>query len=63
MQKSKSDKIILFLQTHTLIPIKSLEEVSGVPFDCVRKAMEGKRNIPDRHIKNIENQLKKYGYK
>lgn len=51
-----------WLNAHNIISISKLESVCKIPKDTIRHFKEERRNIPDKHLEKIENQLSLYGY-
>lgn len=57
-----SPQIVKWLKSHPLISVRGLETLTGLPNDTIRQAMEGKRNIPQKHIPAIVLKLRDYGF-
>lgn len=57
-----STHIVSFLLTHPLISVRGLEKATDAPNDTIRKAKEGKRNIPPKYFYKIGLILSNYGF-
>jgi hypothetical protein len=57
------DKLLDWIREHDLLSINRLEERADVPQRVLQKALKGERPLPARHVKKLEKELKKYGYK
>ena len=53
-----SEKILRFLESHTLITPSALETKLGIPHGTIRH----NRNVPYKYVRKIEAELSKYGY-
>lgn len=60
----EQEKIREFLSGNRkdLISIKKLEQLAGVPRNTINNFLAGQRDLPDRHIPAIVEQLKTVGY-
>ena len=62
-----SAKITKWLNTHPLIKINKLEELTECPQGTIRQALKSiggvERSIPEKYIPAIVKELKKYGFK
>ena len=58
----RAEQIKVFLQSHALISIKGLEREAGIPEDAIKKFLQVKRSLPQKHIPAIEKVLREYGY-
>ena len=57
-----SDVLVAWLREHPLISVRGLERECGLPNDVIRKAMEGRQKVADKHLPVIVKHLKGYGY-
>lgn len=57
------DKLLDWIKDHDLISINRLEERAGIPQRSLHKAIKGIRPLPEKYVKPLIKELKKYGYK
>jgi predicted transcriptional regulator len=57
------NKIFRFLSRRDLIDVYALEQKAGIPYQTLKKAMKGGRDIPAKHLSNLARVLKPYGLK
>jgi len=60
-------KITKWLNSHPLISVNKLEQLTECPQGTIRQALKEiggvSRKIPDKHLPAIIKELKKYGFK
>jgi hypothetical protein len=63
MEKKTEPAIIEWLRDHDLLSINRIERRVGIPQRVLAKALKGDRPLPEKYIRPLIKQLKKYGYK
>lgn len=59
-----SDHFVAFLREHgDVLSIRGIEGRLGIPYDTLRKAKEGKKNIPEKYFYDLGSLLVFYGFK
>jgi hypothetical protein len=51
-----------FLLKRKALSIKKIEKMSDIPEGTLRHFITGRRNLPEKHFKNVEKVMLDYGY-
>lgn len=62
-KKHTSEQIVSWLSEREHLSISAIERTAGIPAGLLAKAIKGNQAISDKHIGNLVEVLKKYGYK
>lgn len=54
--------LIDWLKAHDLLSLNRLEQITGMPQNSLHKAIKGVRPLPEKYVKPLVKELKKYGY-
>ena len=62
-KKHTSEEIVIWLNERPHLSVSAIERSAGIPAGLLAKAIKGTQPISDKHINNLVEVIRLYGYK